>query len=429
MDMGFLDFEMPGAPQPAVPAPAQEDQPWYGDKDTAAMMLAQLSNGLAGMTLRGKSGMQGMNNAVFASAKKNKDRNKSMEYLKEKNPELHAQLMQLPEGVRDAYMGHAFKAMFADPKDSFSILTAEQKEKLNLPADGNFKINNATGEVSGIGNGGTTITNNIPGSLPTPKAGYRNVTNEDGQLIAQEVIPGGPADLEAQAEAERVAARGKQKADAGMTVVQDLQRALDLVNEGNGVVEMPGWAGGNTGLGEVVEGVATTASSKFPRTDANAALGFANSAKANIGLDQLQLMRETSPTGGALGQVPVQQQIKLESLLGSLDPTTMRPEDFRNNANRAINIYLDLVVGNAQERAGLIEQNILTEADNEKIEAMYKPLPFGINGKPFDTRNPPPDFEAAGFTREQWLRADEDTRLRAWNDYQRSTVPQFYLYD
>jgi len=399
------------------------------DRDKAAMMMSALSNGFGNMTLRGNGGLQQMNNAIYAQASKNRKNNKSMEYLEKENPELHAQLMKLPEGVRDKYMGVVFEKMLEEPKEQFKVLTADEKEARGLPADGNFKINLSTNEVSGVGNGGMTVNNNMPGNAPTPKAGFQNVFDENNNFIGQEVIPGGPADLEQQADAERGAKRGKQKADAGMTVVQDLQRSLDLINDGNGAVELPGWAGGNTGPGEVIEGLVTSGMAKLPRTDANAALGFANSAKANIGLDQLQLMRETSPTGGALGQVPVQQQIKLESLLGSLDPTTMRPEDYRNNASRAINIYLDLVVGNRQERAGLIEQGVLTPEDNEKIEGMYKQLPFGKNGKPFDIKQPPPDFFGEGLTIQDWNRADDEQKLRAWNDYERATVPQFYLYD
>lgn len=42
--------------------------------------------------------------------------------------------------------------------------------------------------------------------------------------------------------------------------------------------------------------------------------------KANIGFNELQAMREASPTGGALGQVAVQELNSLQSTLGSLDP-------------------------------------------------------------------------------------------------------------
>jgi len=41
--------------------------------------------------------------------------------------------------------------------------------------------------------------------------------------------------------------------------------------------------------------------------------------KANIGFDKLQQMRAASPTGGALGQVAVQELVALQSSLGSLN--------------------------------------------------------------------------------------------------------------
>jgi len=41
--------------------------------------------------------------------------------------------------------------------------------------------------------------------------------------------------------------------------------------------------------------------------------------KANLGFDRLQQMRDASPTGGALGQVAVQELIALQSTIASLD--------------------------------------------------------------------------------------------------------------
>ena len=192
MAMGLLSE--PEVAQPGV----EEESPWYGSRDQAAMMMAALSNGLAGLTLRGRSGMAPINNATFANARKNIKRNQSMDFLAENNPELHKQLMQLPEEVRDLYMGEAFKAMFAEPKDSYSILSGEQKEKLGLPADGSFKINTATGEVSGIGNGGTTINNNMGGGAKPFETklgeqaaewyGGRRVTSLENRSEANRVI-------------------------------------------------------------------------------------------------------------------------------------------------------------------------------------------------------------------------------------------------
>jgi hypothetical protein len=41
--------------------------------------------------------------------------------------------------------------------------------------------------------------------------------------------------------------------------------------------------------------------------------------KANLGFSELQAMREASPTGGALGQVAIQELAMLQSTIASLD--------------------------------------------------------------------------------------------------------------
>lgn len=53
-----------------------------------------------------------------------------------------------------------------------------------------------------------------------------------------------------------------------------------------------------------------------PQYDLKATL---DTIKANVGFDQLQQMRDNSPTGGALGQVSEQENRLLQSVLGSLD--------------------------------------------------------------------------------------------------------------
>lgn len=54
-------------------------------------------------------------------------------------------------------------------------------------------------------------------------------------------------------------------------------------------------------------------------TSARDLKGTLDSIKANIGFDRLQKMREESPTGGALGQVAVQELNFLQAVEGSLD--------------------------------------------------------------------------------------------------------------
>lgn len=57
----------------------------------------------------------------------------------------------------------------------------------------------------------------------------------------------------------------------------------------------------------------------IPMTDARDLDAKLTSIKANLGFDRLQQMRDASPTGGALGQVAVQELVALQATIASLD--------------------------------------------------------------------------------------------------------------
>jgi hypothetical protein len=59
--------------------------------------------------------------------------------------------------------------------------------------------------------------------------------------------------------------------------------------------------------------------SVLPSTDAKDLSKRLTTIKANLGFDRLQQMRDASPTGGALGQVAVQELVALQSTIASLD--------------------------------------------------------------------------------------------------------------
>lgn len=83
---------------------------------------------------------------------------------------------------------------------------------------------------------------------------------------------------------------------------------LDTIDKAVGQV---GW--GETGLvGQVMGGVAGTKAFDLRET--------VKTIKANLGFSELQAMRDASPTGGALGQVAVQELEALQSTLASLNP-------------------------------------------------------------------------------------------------------------
>ena len=66
--------------------------------------------------------------------------------------------------------------------------------------------------------------------------------------------------------------------------------------------------------------------------------------RANIGFDRVQQMRESSPTGGALGQVTEFENRLLQSTLGNLEQSQSR-EQILENLGRIESIYLDIVHG------------------------------------------------------------------------------------
>jgi len=135
------------------------------------------------------------------------------------------------------------------------------------------------------------------GGDSTPKAptGYR--FTDAGTL---EPIPGGPADAKVGAQAEKDNAR-----------IQGALSRADLIL-GNVDKAVTQTTGANTGLsGALLGAIPGTGAFNYQKT--------LDTIKANIGFQELQAMREASPTGGALGQVAVKEIEFLQAVLGSID--------------------------------------------------------------------------------------------------------------
>ena len=125
-------------------------------------------------------------------------------------------------------------------------------------------------------------------------AGYRYTPT--GNL---EAIPGGPADIKAGIEGKKADLRQQVLTDQADTVLNTVAEAKKNV-------------GATTaGYGGLLSGL--------PMTNARKLAGQLETIKANLGFDRLQQMRDMSPTGGALGQVAVQELTALRSTVASLD--------------------------------------------------------------------------------------------------------------
>jgi hypothetical protein len=110
---------------------------------------------------------------------------------------------------------------------------------------------------------------------------------------------GQPIETKASREAAKEALQRQSAISGADSVLKEVRDAKGLV----------GW--NTAGVGGVLANV--------PATDARDLSAKLQTIKANLGFDRLQQMRSESPTGGALGQVAVQELAALQATVASLD--------------------------------------------------------------------------------------------------------------
>lgn len=113
--------------------------------------------------------------------------------------------------------------------------------------------------------------------------------------------------------------QSKQSAKAAAEVEKSGERTRNAVQRVDMILGKVSEAVNQSGF--TTTGALGAINSKVPGTSARNLASTLETIKANIGFAELQAMREASPTGGALGQVAVQELNALQSVLGSLDQT------------------------------------------------------------------------------------------------------------
>jgi hypothetical protein len=299
--------------------------------------------------------------------------------------ELHARIAESEGGTRvvaDEIMTYGtsvFGKDWADgilkiretPDAGFRPITAEERRQFGLPADVPFQVS-PKGEIKEVGRGPMVQVAVDTGSRFGPvQAGMERYTDDAG-VVRERVIPGSQLERQMMAEASQAEGRQEQLERAGGTVVQDLTRALNIVQRN------PSATGRTASITLALPEVARA------ETDVQAAKAFVESALSNVGLDTLQRMRENSPTGGALGQVPIQQQQRLEQVLGSLD-LTQRKEVVEDNLKRVVNIYMDIIHGSPQSINQRFERGEITRGQKEALSFRHQ-LSFDELGNPIRNR-------------------------------------------
>jgi len=149
--------------------------------------------------------------------------------------------------------------------------------------------------------------------------------------------------------ADKKRRRKEATALAGQTVVEDLQRGITNVDKNMDKII-------NTASGPV-GGVVAMIPLIGDATEAGQVENYIESVKSNISIDRIMDMKQNSETGGALGQIPVQQQEYLMSLLGKLK-LSQKPQVLSDNMKRIYNVYMDIVHGQPAELRGLQQQGV-----------------------------------------------------------------------
>lgn len=115
---------------------------------------------------------------------------------------------------------------------------------------------------------------------------------------------------------------------SGSVVLEDIQRAQELANSHSWLSPVAGM------LGPLMANIGGTKSADFEQ--------LSQTIRANVGFDRLQAMRDASPTGGALGNVTVQELERLESVLGSLSQK-QSIDQLTENLERLETIYVGIL--------------------------------------------------------------------------------------
>lgn len=110
-------------------------------------------------------------------------------------------------------------------------------------------------------------------------------------------------------------------------------------------------------------------------SDARDLKGTIDTIKANLGFEQLQKMRESSPTGGALGQIAVRELEFLQAAVANLDPEQSQ-EQVTANLNEIktrYNNWLKTVEqAQAEEGSGAASTTPQTQSSGFKVKARRK---------------------------------------------------------
>lgn len=217
----------------------------------------------------------------------------------QREEQLRQALSSLPAEATDKDI-EAVVRQYGDPDKIFSVLERRQKAEADRAAKAEIEREKLAQREQELA---------FRRELAAGNAALRSAVTDTQRQIAQARLDEIKAKQEEKA--DKKAAAQEMAVNHASKVVTDVQEASNLVG---------GMTTGLIGKGQ----------SFVPGTDAYNLNQRLLTIKANLGFDRLQQMRDASPTGGALGQVAVQELNALQSTVGSLEIGQDRKELEKN---------------------------------------------------------------------------------------------------
>jgi len=215
----------------------------------------------------------------------------SLEQEQEREKNLQEALSALPPDATDAQLQSVLRK-YADSKTVLQSL--EKKSLAVFQAEERAKIEQEKAQRIANERERDRETKLLIAGLSAQQI---NATTELQRQLLQGRIDAAQAKRDEKIEKQLASAEG---------VVQGTQVVLGKIDEALGLIGK-----NTTGIGSYL--------SVVPGTESRSLSSALATIKARLGFDQLQQMRQASPTGGALGQVAVKELEALQAALASLD--------------------------------------------------------------------------------------------------------------
>ena len=305
------------------------------------------------------------------------------------------------ESLVNKQTGEVIYSAPAKPGEKYTLLTDDEKRKNGLNPNTPYQQNTQTGQIKAVTGGSSLL-------MSTPPQGYRLVETIDNQgrpSVFMETIPGSPQAKAEEAQTEAAKAGLRNTGEKVSAVTSTIDEALTILED----PDVAGRTGAAIDLaGRLTGGIATAGTQRINLTEKLTTI------KANIGFDRLQKMREESPTGGALGQVAIQELVALQASIASLNPN-LKAEDLRFNLARVKEQYNSTAeaLANAYTDEQLIKQGVpelikyRTRTTTPSGDIVELPTERTANG--FDISKLPDEVK------DLWsMMTDEEKKLFGW---------------